>query len=1185
LQEMIVAYPDGTPCIAERKLTSSGAIEPDWTDEASVALDVNSYRSEFRYDGMGRTIEQKLPDSTTRKFSFNTGGGIQKITVSTNDGVLHDMEILKNATYDAKGMRLSAMLGNDTELSYTYERETFRLKALRSRRAGSGARVYQQISYNYDPMGNLVHCVDEAQQPASVNPRAIDGLNVSSHCEFTYDALYQLTEAQGRVHQALMVNDYIDRGRESNVPSDWAKGTRHISLNNGASIERYTQRYDYDESGNIRTMRHLGVTRNWTRSIWTSGTSNRSMPLTDLGDISITNPESRFDECGNCIYLPHLRRIEWNYRSNISKVVVIDRTDQGRPNDEEYYQYGADGMRIRKVTQRVIDVTQSIIELTEKIYIDGCEVKRIMRGSTEILRHTTSKIIDGTNLIAMIHSWVVDTLNRETDNIAQKKIHYQLSNHIGSRSLEIAENGDVITYEEYFPYGGTAFIAGRSVRDINLKEYRYSGKERDDFSGLYYYGYRYYAHWIGSWISPDPIGPEDSENLYLFVQNNPINLVDPNGLQSTRIRTATGATRNVTPRSELTPAQLRLMRVQSEGARSTLTRQLGREYIRLFGPGELVWHEIQGRWVWDPRPRTLPRTPPSDAPAEGDEGAGSEGGGTEGTDGGATEERDGGTEGDDAGTDTGTATGTGTDTTGGPQADGEGAGVNNGDGGTGTEAHTGEEVNPGDGGTGTGTEGTGTGSGRTGTGRGGGGTGTGSTGTGTTGTTGTGSTGTGTGRRTGTTGGTGGSSGAAHPQGGPNGRDGGTVGGTGQGTEGRIGGNPDGGTGSPDGSLTGQGTEGSGGTETGTDTSGGSPDGVAPGQVPGQGNGGEGNDRNGTGTSGPTGGNGSDRGGGSGANPNGSDEEPSWWQRALLAMAGALYSIGNIFVEAGKQLYDMVGLGIQCFGIATGWFEYEHEVASGIGMAAQQGQGTLDIFRGMGRGIIETPRRALEAAERGDWFSFGAESMNLYMLGRGGYSLARGGASFAFNRSVGALGRFGTWGTSLRASIRTWQVQRIAAAVERRLNLSNQGLTWEYGGSTPRAYGSYRGSTRTITINESSFTPGLLSRLPRFGTPYSPFSRLGISRLLRGRSSMTTPMHEGWHAAQHLRQPGWFNNIPRLTNPSNYSVRPHEFTQPGSQPMMGAHNYAFRFALPSDFSLFFGLTGSANNNTSTRDQR
>src|SRR5690606_28595783 len=117
--------------------------------------------------------------------------------------------------------------------------------------------------------------------------------------------------------------------------------------------------------------------------------------------------------------------------------------------------------------------------------------------------------------------------------------------------------------------------------------------------------------------------------------------------------------------------------------------------------------------------------------------------------------------------------------------------------------------------------------------------------------------------------------------------------------------------------------------------------------------------------------------------------------------------IANIFIEAGKQVYDMVGLGAQCFGIATGWYEYEHEVASGIGMAAEQGQSTGDIFRNMGRGIIETPGRVWDAAERGDWFGFGSESMNLYMLGRGGYSAARGGASFAFNRSVGALGRLG----------------------------------------------------------------------------------------------------------------------------------------------------------------------------------
>ena len=155
-----------------------------------------------------------------------------------------------------------------------------------------------------------------------------------------------------------------------------------------------------------------------------------------------------------------------------------------------------------KITQRLTDIANETIELTEKTYLDGCEIKRITRGSTEILKRYTSHITDGTNTIARIHSWKTDTQARETDNITQKRIHYQLGNHLGSASLELDENGDIITYEEYFPYGGSSFIAGRNKREINLKTYRYSGKERDDFTGLYYFGYRYYAHFIGGWLNP-----------------------------------------------------------------------------------------------------------------------------------------------------------------------------------------------------------------------------------------------------------------------------------------------------------------------------------------------------------------------------------------------------------------------------------------------------------------------------------------------------------------------------------------------------------------------------------------------------------------------------------------------------------------------------------------------------------
>ncbi|MBC8878817.1 RHS repeat-associated core domain-containing protein, partial [Pseudomonas cerasi] len=66
---------------------------------------------------------------------------------------------------------------------------------------------------------------------------------------------------------------------------------------------------------------------------------------------------------------------------------------------------------------------------------------------------------------------------------------------------------------------------------------RYSGKERDA-SGLYYYGFRYYAPWLQRWINPDPAGDMDSLNAYNFVSNNPVMLIDKDGRVGERIAAA-----------------------------------------------------------------------------------------------------------------------------------------------------------------------------------------------------------------------------------------------------------------------------------------------------------------------------------------------------------------------------------------------------------------------------------------------------------------------------------------------------------------------------------------------------------------------------------------------------------------------------------------------------------------------
>jgi RHS repeat-associated protein len=100
---------------------------------------------------------------------------------------------------------------------------------------------------------------------------------------------------------------------------------------------------------------------------------------------------------------------------------------------------------------------------------------------------------------------------------------------LGSASLETNETGQVISYEEYHPFGTSAYRVAKSGTDLSLKRYRFTNKERDDETGLYYFGVRYYAAWLGRWTSSDPGGFVDGLNLYQYAQNNPVKLVDEKG--------------------------------------------------------------------------------------------------------------------------------------------------------------------------------------------------------------------------------------------------------------------------------------------------------------------------------------------------------------------------------------------------------------------------------------------------------------------------------------------------------------------------------------------------------------------------------------------------------------------------------------------------------------------------------
>ena len=89
-----------------------------------------------------------------------------------------------------------------------------------------------------------------------------------------------------------------------------------------------------------------------------------------------------------------------------------------------------------------------------------------------------------------------------------------------------ASDGTVCAQYEYLPYGEQVTATGTMAGSNPI---RFSTKYRDNETGLYYYGYRYYFSDMGRWLSRDPIEEQGGLNLYGFVNNDPVNKWDLRG--------------------------------------------------------------------------------------------------------------------------------------------------------------------------------------------------------------------------------------------------------------------------------------------------------------------------------------------------------------------------------------------------------------------------------------------------------------------------------------------------------------------------------------------------------------------------------------------------------------------------------------------------------------------------------
>jgi RHS repeat-associated protein len=445
-----------------------------------------------------------------------------------------NVEAIERITWNAKGQKLSLELANGTITRYTYDPETFRLAHLYTRRdatyagdcAGNPDRArparpcgVQNLHYTYDPVGNITHIQDDAQDTIWFANQQVEPSN-----DYVYDALNRLIEATGRENAAAV-------GASQHPEGGWPMG----SFPSPTSTRNYTERYRYDRVGNITRMRHLatelpgGAGGSWTRD-YAYAFDDPARPASNrlwqtwLGGDRTQAITYRHDPHGSMLNLantPPGLDIRWDWRDMIR---ALDLQGGG----DAFYNYDIDKRRTRK---RVVRTGGD----EDRVYLPGYELyRRTNSGGVVVEEIESLHVFEGDSRVLLVDDVLRASKHPGPNGLTVKKqtlFRYQYGNHLGSVDLELDDAALPISYEEFHAFGSSAYRLITSAMCAAAKRYRHAGIERDEESGLTYSGARFNSPPIARWLSVDPKGISPGTNVYRYVSNNPVRFVDPHGTE------------------------------------------------------------------------------------------------------------------------------------------------------------------------------------------------------------------------------------------------------------------------------------------------------------------------------------------------------------------------------------------------------------------------------------------------------------------------------------------------------------------------------------------------------------------------------------------------------------------------------------------------------------------------------
>ncbi len=365
------------------------------------------------------------------------------------------------------------------QVSFSYDAASRRTQAVRS--DGSGASI--TTTYSYDNLGRVTEILDTSDLAGTLSQftYAYDAASrVTSYTgpegaiQYTYDATGQLTGASGAVNENFTYDPAGNR-----TGSGYQTGPANRLLSDG------TYNYTYDAEGNLIEKTEIATGRTWTYT-WDQRNRLTHVTVTDDQGIVVSEAEYTYDVFDRLIGR------------------VLDRDGAGPQAAEEFW--------------TLYDTPETAAEIAAAVYEPGT-----------LLSNPWADVQNGSLTSRYLYTRTVDEVFArlaDDQQTGQLELSWYLADRLGSVRQQVQTDGTILNEINYDSFGNVVTETNPAEGD----RFKYTGREYDDLTGLYYYRARWYDARTGKFLSEDPLGFAAGDyNLSRYVLNNPVNAVDPSG--------------------------------------------------------------------------------------------------------------------------------------------------------------------------------------------------------------------------------------------------------------------------------------------------------------------------------------------------------------------------------------------------------------------------------------------------------------------------------------------------------------------------------------------------------------------------------------------------------------------------------------------------------------------------------